>query len=706
MNALFGRFLAFFLALSLFLPNPALALRVQNGGLEERTPTVRAIENSLFAGMEEITNDFSSPRAFLREYPSMKSFGQDFIESHWSDIQRLWKWMQHDEETAYLFFGDLGVIGRKFPPAWIRKHWDLLLRARKKEGPYGYDGFFRKIVLLSRIYSRNWLSAYLNRRVRLNLTKRFGQGANEFFENIELYDDQELDFVASHWKALNRLRLAGASGDLILERQFGKPWVAEHMPGIVRLGEELGPQAEPVFTKLASNVLDAFGKTWINTHWDQLQKLKAGLVVLPALKEKFGIRWVNNNLGRLSELYQRESILMEYFDRMVYFPSPDHAREYLHQSQARPPSHGEPTEEILSSLDLPFLDRGGAKRFYLEFRENVFRPFLRKVLLPEAYAYFLDRYELSLDEAALNLIMHGRGGRIEIVRRKIGEQVLSGMAVRLLDQGSGIEDPGRLFIQSVMANNRDALLPMSFEVGSGLGFQHTVTRSDKVTVDSLGTKWEATPSSWEFKKIGPGEWARGASVTLFYNDLGPIPGINPWKIFYQAGLEEKETVERAIAQDQLGQWISRAEGGSVAVVEVNLKSQIPHLYLHKGLTRPTLPDGIQLEELSNDLQTAVADWLERMSPTSADLIVLNNHLDGVQETPGLWLPDVSPRPSAVRMSPSTSSELFAGDSISATNNLRAMAALSLSTRDVLNMDVNSITFVELHGKIYAVITSA
>ncbi len=45
-----GCFWALFLSLCLSLPSPALALRVQNGGLEERTPTIRAIEDALLSG--------------------------------------------------------------------------------------------------------------------------------------------------------------------------------------------------------------------------------------------------------------------------------------------------------------------------------------------------------------------------------------------------------------------------------------------------------------------------------------------------------------------------------------------------------------------------------------------------------------------------------------------------------------------------------
>ena len=84
-----------------------------------------------------------------------------------------------------------------------------------------------------------------------------------------------------------------------------------------------------------------------------------------------------------------------------------------------------------------------------------------------------------------------------------------------------------------------------------------------------------------------------------------------------------------------------------------------------------------------------------------------NQVDTVADTPGIWLPPWSPRPAAVRMSPNTSSELFAGEALRVARNLRAMAALSLATRGVPNMDdINSITFVELGGKTYAVITSA
>ncbi|GEM_PF-5970800 len=46
MNVL-SRFLTFFLALSLSLPNSAFALRVQNGGLEERAPTILKLEAAL-----------------------------------------------------------------------------------------------------------------------------------------------------------------------------------------------------------------------------------------------------------------------------------------------------------------------------------------------------------------------------------------------------------------------------------------------------------------------------------------------------------------------------------------------------------------------------------------------------------------------------------------------------------------------------------
>ena len=174
-----------------------------------------------------------------------------------------------------------------------------------------------------------------------------------------------------------------------------------------------------------------------------------------------------------------------------------------------------------------------------------------------------------------------------------------------------------------------------------------------------------------------------------------------------AGLEEKDFVQRTVDAGQLGQWMIQEDRSSVAVVEVNPESRLPRIYLQAGIRPPAdRPEGIEFVLLS-DNQDAVSNfWVLQAPAPDNDLIILNNQIDTVADTPGIWLPPWSPRPAAVRMSPSTSSELFAGDPTHVAKNLRAMAALSLATRGVPDMDVNSITFVELGGKTYAVITSA
>ncbi len=174
----------------------------------------------------------------------------------------------------------------------------------------------------------------------------------------------------------------------------------------------------------------------------------------------------------------------------------------------------------------------------------------------------------------------------------------------------------------------------------------------------------------------------------------------------RAAAKERALVERAIAEDRLGEFIPIADGKSAAVVEVDVVSSLPKVYLQNGLSSPVAaPDDIAIIPLSGDIAEVSDQWLNGAGSES-DLVILNNQLDGVAAMPGSWLPAVAPRPAAVRMSPVTSTELFSGDAIQVGRNLRAMAALSLAVHGVPDMDINGITFVDLAGKTYAVITSA
>ena len=174
----------------------------------------------------------------------------------------------------------------------------------------------------------------------------------------------------------------------------------------------------------------------------------------------------------------------------------------------------------------------------------------------------------------------------------------------------------------------------------------------------------------------------------------------------RAAAEKQALVGRVVAESRLGEFIPIANGKSAAVVEVDIGSNLPKVYLQDGLSSPAAaPDGIAIVPLSSNLAEVSDLWLTT-EPSASDLVVLNNQLEGMAAMPGSWLPALDPRPAAVRMSPVTSSELFSGDAVQVARNLRAMAALALATRGVPDMDVNGITFVDLAGKTYAVITSA
>ncbi len=174
-----------------------------------------------------------------------------------------------------------------------------------------------------------------------------------------------------------------------------------------------------------------------------------------------------------------------------------------------------------------------------------------------------------------------------------------------------------------------------------------------------------------------------------------------------AKTDERTVVEQAIAVDQLGEFVPQVDGTSVAVVEVNLKSELPTTYFQVGILPPeNQPPDTRFDILSDNLEAVSTYWSEQ-GPKHPEkvLVVLNNEVSGIIESPGLWLPQVSPR-AAVRISPEKAKQLFSGDAARVAQNLRAMAELSLANRNVPDMDINSITFVQLNDKLYAVITSA
>ncbi len=105
------RILALFLSLAFAVPNSAFALRVENGGLEEKSRTTLEVEKLLHGGPSQLSNLVRTPAAGLEE--GMQKLGQ--LRSSVADlptysVSTAWLWGTLD----FLLRSDpaLGVVGQ------------------------------------------------------------------------------------------------------------------------------------------------------------------------------------------------------------------------------------------------------------------------------------------------------------------------------------------------------------------------------------------------------------------------------------------------------------------------------------------------------------------------------------------------------------------------------------------------------------------